>query len=375
MAEYLVQLAAQFPELATQFWQQLLFLKRQFNNLSPQMKTNVVWFLTTLHQYMLAVFTFLINLYPRLLSFGDRPWQSYRVPPALISTLISSWSLFWFPVQVQQTVIDKENNQLSQIGHGHANPSSHGEILNRKDNPSSHGQILNRKDNQSSHGLDTLKEKRPVIYMGKQHALDTWFLTCAIYRETGRWPRFLCHPLHFKIIGWKQWVQFMGGVPDEPSMLKALMENQVDILYTGPLTMDEERLIQSHMPTYDLMALVNLGMNEMMQPITTLNFQSRSFPILFPHSYQRQYLSLLPVNDVPAFYAQLPRLIQETVDRQQADERRYLLQSLAFIGRGLHYHLFDRQGVVVKSALLVVNVSKTGAARLFQYAADKLKDE
>ncbi|KAJ3183994.1 hypothetical protein HDU85_001845 [Gaertneriomyces sp. JEL0708] len=170
----LLSLAWRFPEAAKYAWQAHRKCKEFAASLSPDVRGRIKWAWDKGLESSLVVKKTAEKVYCDVIAFPYQAPTEWTQPTSLILSPLARLILFFLPV------------------------SSDWESSFPKD-----GKVL--------------------FICNSYYSLEVPAVHSAIYMQTGRLVRFTVDPLHFKLPLWKHVLEYLGAVPESPSILPELM--------------------------------------------------------------------------------------------------------------------------------------------------------
>ena len=321
--------AAQFPALAYTLYQYILSFGTHVQQLSPRARAN-------LHKFSLMMYTSIVwmfkkgyKVYQSLMSFPKRQITDWKSPSGIILRPLARMILFIFPVETQQSL--------------------------------------------------KLVKDQPIVFVSNRsvYSLDSVPLVCAIYHQSGAWPRVSVDAYHFSIPIWKHLIEYFGAYPhSSPSVTAKILESGHSvILYPGGIRestkVKDAPLYPIHSWSLDFLSQLNeyqvvpvssVGFNDMFEHIYDLDIspalwiagykdQKQTLPLLYPRSYERSYLSF----GTPGTYTeaqtfdQVSQGIKELRVVQSLDSRRHLMTKVGrVLQRGNKWIVYQLKSIHTK---------------------------
>ncbi|KAJ3414757.1 hypothetical protein HDV05_006096 [Chytridiales sp. JEL 0842] len=202
-------------------------------------------------------------------------------------------------------------------------------------------------------------------------SLEATSLVAAIYMKTGRVPRRLTDPFHFKIPVWKHLIEYLGAIPggDNHVLEQVMAKGHPVLVHPGgrqeSLRKKADAVNSLQWPAertdfvelaiqngYTLIPLATVGTESMFTPLLDVSIEPllwllgdtradvKTVPILLPKSYQKQYMcvsnSIRTQGLTKVEAAQVKERCKNSVERcmemcveaQSRDATRFLLEPL-----------------------------------------------
>lgn len=316
----------QFPLLAHTLYLQAVKVSVMFASMSPKTKEQAIKLLSFIQYCSIAIYTQLTNIYPTIMSFGHQELENWCQPHDYILTFISSVILFILPMSEQW---DIESEKALYI---------------------SHGNTIN---------------------------LDYFSASSLIYKKTTQWPRMVVDPLHFRIPFWKHILVFLGAVKDKQGIITELSKTGCAILMFPQRYDIDEIEIAKKQKGYTVIPFATAGIEKMFLKVMTVSINprnlSQTISMYIPVSYQRQYATFGSDYKKGTFQEDLVELYKMTSDRMDADEGRFLLQSVGSAIFWVRVKFFQSGGVVHKIGNVIFSVGSKVFGTLGSFIVKKLQ--
>ncbi|KAI9318302.1 hypothetical protein DFJ73DRAFT_344115 [Zopfochytrium polystomum] len=192
----LLQLAMRFPDAAKWVWDAYLALQTQLATLSPDVRAKLYAAFSWLLTFFYSLVTVFSQVYHNIMALPGTPTDAWSSPPDVLLKGLARVILFFAPMQAGW-----ENGLLEADADG------------------------------SSKLAGTGANTR-ILFVANSGllSLESLSLTASIYLSTNTLPRRYTDVYHFRIPLWKHIIEFLGAVPAHPSTFNPVVAAGYPIL-------------------------------------------------------------------------------------------------------------------------------------------------